>query len=233
VKGASRVACTLALLCTLSACAGLLQSTARPEQTYYLRGPAAASAGAEAGAAPAPPLGVSVRVGHPLAAPGLDSSHIMLVQSDHRMNFFTGSRWAAPAPDVIEALAVQTLRASGVWTSVEDTASPFPSDYLLQITVRRFDADYTEDAAAPVVHVALDCIIGRVEGREVVATFSAAGSAPTRANRLHEVVAAFEQASGSALQALAQQAEQAVRTEAQRPPQNADSPVPSISRPSQ
>ena len=234
MKGAAGIACLVALLCALSACSGLLQSTARPEQIYYLRSPAAASAGAEAGAAPPPPpLGVSVRIGHPLAAPGLDSPHIMLVQADHRMNFFAGSRWAAPAPDVVEALAVQTLRASGVWTSVEDTASPFPSDYLLQITVRRFDADYTEGTAVPVVQVALDCIIGRVEGREVVATFSAAGSAPAGANRLHEVVAAFEQASGSALEALAQQAAQAVRSEAQRPAQNADSPVPSIRRPSQ
>jgi cholesterol transport system auxiliary component len=233
MKGALRVACMVALLCALSACSGLFKSTARPEQTYYLRSPAAASAGAEGGAAPPPPLGVSVRIGHPLAAPGLDSPHIMLVQADHRMNFFAGSRWAAPAPDVVEALLVQTLRASGLWTSVEDTASPFPSDYLLQITVRRFDADYTEGTAAPVVHVALEGIIGRVEGREVVATFSAAGSAPAGANRLHEVVSAFEQASGSALEALAQQAAQAVRRDTQRPTQNADSPAPSIRRPSQ
>ena len=233
MKGALSLGCMVALLCALSACSGLFQSTARPEQIYYLRSPAAASAGAEGGAAPPPPLGLSVRIGHPLAAPGLDSPHIMLVQADHRMNFFAGSRWAAPAPDVVEALLVQTLRASGLWTSVEDTASPFPSDYLLQISVRRFDADYTEGGAAPVVHVALDCIIGRVEGREVVATFSAAGSAPAGANRLHEVVAAFEQASGSALEALAQQAAQAVRSDAQRPAQNADSPAPSIRRPSQ
>jgi cholesterol transport system auxiliary component len=232
MKGPSGIACMVALLCGLSACSGLFKSTARPEQTYYLRSPAAASTGAEGGAAPSP-LGVSVRIGHPLAAPGLDSPHIMLLQADHRMNFFAGSRWAAPAPDMVEALAVQTLRASGLWTSVEDTASPFPSDYLLQISVRRFDADYTEGGAAPVVHVALDCIIGRVEGREVVATFSAAGSAPAGANRLHEVVAAFEQASGSALEVLAQQAAQAARSAAPRPAQNADSPAPSIRRPSQ
>ena len=83
------------------------------------------------------------------------------------------------------------------------------------------------------VHVVLDCTIGRGEGREVVATFSAAGSAPAAANRLSEVVAAFEQASGSALEALAQQAAQAVRADSQRPAQNADSPAPSIRRPSQ
>ena len=43
----------------------------------------------------------SLRVGHPVAAPGLDSSHIMLVQADHRMNFYIGSRWPAPVADVL------------------------------------------------------------------------------------------------------------------------------------
>ena len=130
----------LPLLCTMLilGCSGLFHSTAHPEQTYYLRPPAvAAGEGALRGA------GASLRVGHPLADPGLDSSHIMLVQADHRMNFYAGSRWPAPAADVIEALAVETLRASGGWRSVEDSTSPFPSDYLLQVAVRRFEADYT------------------------------------------------------------------------------------------
>ena len=140
-------------------CSGLLHSTRAPEQTYYLRAPAArpatapsaatAASAANGAAGVARGAGASLRVGHPLADPGLDSSHIMLVQADHRMNFYTGSRWAAPAADVIEALAVETLRASGAWTSVEDSSSPFPSDYLLQIAVRRFEADYTAGGAVP------------------------------------------------------------------------------------
>jgi ABC-type uncharacterized transport system auxiliary subunit len=77
---------------------------------------------------------------------------------------------------------VQTLRASGAWASVEDTASPFPSDYLLQTSMRRFDADYTAGAAAPVVHVVIDCMIGRGEGRDVIANFTVSGSAPAAAN---------------------------------------------------
>jgi ABC-type uncharacterized transport system auxiliary subunit len=121
---------------------------------------------------------------------------------------------------------------------VEDAASPFPSDYLLQMTIRRFDADYTGGAAAPQVHVVLDCIIGRREGRDVVASFVVAGNAPASANRLTEVVGAFEQATGSALEALTQQALQAVRAAdahaaAAPASHNADSPVPSSSRPSQ
>ena len=220
------------LLCTIltGGCTGLFHSTAHPEQTYYLRAPAAA-AGNSAPATAA--VAASLRVGHPVAAPGLDSSHIMLVQADHRMNFYIGSRWPAPVADVLEALAVDTLRASGAWTSVEDSTSPFPSDYVLQIAVRRFEADYTAGGAVPEVHVTLDCIIGSRAGRDVVATFVVSGAALATANRLSDVVSAFEQATGAALGALSQQAAQAVRAAAERAAQNEDRPTPSISRQSQ
>jgi cholesterol transport system auxiliary component len=218
-RAASRL---LSLACLLlGGCAGLLHSNATPEQTYYLRAPSQAVAA---------PTQMSLRVGHPSAAPGLDSPHIMLLQADHRLDFYTGSRWAAPAPEVVEALAAQTLRASQAFTSVEDSTSPFPSEYLLQISLRRFEADYTSGGPAPSVYVVLDCIVGRREGREVVGTFEVSGSAAAGANRLSEVVAAFEQASASALGALTEQVAQAVRSDAQRQLQNADSPPPSSRR---
>ena len=216
------VASVLLSAAALSGCTGLFHSNARPEQVYYLRAPAAngsngsgaTTSGASNDAAIAPPA--SLRVTHPLTSPGLDSPRIMLVQSDHRMNFFAGSRWPSAASDVVESLLVQTLRASGAWASVEDTASPFPSDYLLQTSVRRFEADYTGGTVAPVVYVVIDCLIGRGEGRDVIANFSVSASAAAADNRLSEVVAAFEQASGTALTSLATQAVQAVRDDAQR-----------------
>lgn len=233
----TRAAALLPLL--LAGCGGLFHSNTKPEQIYYLRAPSAlgddsasasASSSASATAARASPTRASLSVARPVAEPGLDSPHIMLVRADHRMNFYTGSRWPATSPEVLEALAVETLRASGAWSSVEDSASPFLSDYLLQIRVRRFEADYGAGAAAPVVQVRLDCVIGRRQGREVLSTFSASGSAPAAANRMSDVVAAFEQATGIALESLSQQALAAVRTDTQRAAQNGASPLPSSAR---
>jgi cholesterol transport system auxiliary component len=223
---------TAALLCLLlSACGSLLQSNAKPEQTYYLRPPTAAGAatatsttGGEAAAAPMP--GMSLRVGHPVAGPGLETAHIMLVQGNHRMNFYTGSRWAAAGPELMESLAVETLRASGAWSLVQDSSSPFPTDYMLGITIERFEADYTAGGPAPVVYVVLHCTLGRREGREVIATFSASGEAPAAENRLSMVVAAFETATGTALTALSQQTSRAAQADAQK----GAKPVPSINR---
>jgi cholesterol transport system auxiliary component len=209
---------SLLLVCLgLTGCSGLFRSNAKPEQIYYLRAPAppaaapSAASGAAATAAPAVATPVSLRVVRPLADPGLDTTHIMLVQADHRMNFYSGTRWPAPAPALLEALAVQTLRASGEWASVQDSASPFPADYLLQMHVRRFEADYTRGGEAPAAQVVLDCTVGRRQGREVLATFTVSGSAAAGSNHLSQVVAAFEQATGAALNALAQQSVQAVR----------------------
>ena len=76
----------------------------------------------------------------------------------------------------------------------------------------------------------LDCTVGRREGRDIIATFVASGTAAAAANRLSDVVAAFEQASGAALNVLSQQAAQSVRSDAQRAAQNGEKPVPSATR---
>jgi ABC-type uncharacterized transport system auxiliary subunit len=140
------------------------------------------------------------------------------------MDFYSASRWPGPVPEMVESLAVESLRASGQWKSVEDSTSPFPSDYLLSITVRHFEADYSSGAAAPQVRVAFDCLLGRREGREVIASFVAEGSAQATANRLGDVVAAFDTASQAALASMAERALEAVRA------QKVEAPVPSMTR---
>ena len=90
------------------------------------------------------------------------------------------------------------------------SASAFPSDYVMQVTMRRFEADYTGGGAAPEVHVVFDCMVGKREGREVVASFLAEGAAQASANRLAAVVAAFETATNTALDSMSMQAAEAV-----------------------
>ena len=194
----------IVLIGGLGGCSSLLHSNAPPVQVYTLRtAPASSDSSADPPAADA----ASLRVAHPLAGPGLGTSQIVLLQPDHRLNVYAASAWAADAPSLLESLAVETLRDSGRWRSVEDAESPFPSDYLLQISIRRFDADYSGGAdASPTVRVTLDCTLGKEDGRNIVATFVASGSAVASANRLGEVVAAFQRATTAAMASLSQQA---------------------------
>jgi ABC-type uncharacterized transport system auxiliary subunit len=159
-----------------------------------------------------------------MSAPGLESDHIVLVQPDHKMSYYIASRWPGDLSSVVEALTVDTLRTTGDWTSVQDSGSAFSSDYMLQIVIRRFEADYST-GTVPEVHGMLDCIGGRRAGREVIGSFIAEATATASANRLGAVVGAFEEAANHALADIATRTAQAVQS-----PQKVDAPVPSITR---
>jgi cholesterol transport system auxiliary component len=204
------------ILLSATGCSGLLHSDTRPEQVYYLRATAPGAKAPAAGDPAQPAVASSIRVAHPISSPGLESPLIVLVQADRRLNFYAGARWPAPVPDVVEALVVETLRSSGSWQSVEDSASPFPSDYILTTTIRRFDADYTSGTGAPEVHVVIECLLGSREARHVIASFVAQGSSTASANRVRDVVAAFDDALNTALASLSEQSLSAVRAASER-----------------
>jgi ABC-type uncharacterized transport system auxiliary subunit len=211
------MAAAYTLSAVLAGCSGGLHSDAPAMQVYVLRA-------APHQQAPAKPATASLHINRPMAAPGLESDHIVLVQPDHKMSYYIASRWPGDLPSVVESLTVDSLRTTGDWTSVQDSGSTFSSDYMLQIVIRRFEADYSA-GTVPEVHVVLDCIVGRRAGREVIGSFIAEGSATAAANRLGAVVGAFEEAVNRALADIATHTAQSIHA-----PQKVEAPVPSITR---
>ena len=193
-------------LLALSACASILRSNAPASQVYVLR---AINAPVEKSVATPPTA--SLQVALPQAAPGLYSDHIVIVEPAHRMSYYAGSLWAAPLPVLLQTLVVERLRSTGAWAAVNDSESPFVSEYYLQIDIRRFEAEYAADLS-PTVRVNLDCAIGRRASRELLATFSVEGAAPAGANRVSAVVAAFEQATNASLDQLAERSALAIKS---------------------
>lgn len=193
----------------LSGCGGLFESKLSAPQAYVLRLP---------GGSTAPPsatetAGGSLRVQRPEAGPGLNTDRIALIRSEGRFDVYAASRWAAPAPDLLESVLVDSLRATGQFSTVLDDAAPFVPEYDLRVTMRRFEADYTGGGGPPTVHVVLDCTLGRARDRRLLSSFTAQGSAPAAQDRLGAVVAAFENATGSAMSELLRATQAAIRTE--------------------
>lgn len=203
----SRTALGVAAACVMAACTSGFRSAAAPAQIYVLR--PAPSAATQAGNAS--PIAASLRIVRPEPGPGLDSDRIVLVRSDRRMNFYAASRWPSDLPEMVEALIVGAFREGGAWAAVHDSRSPFQADYFLETSIRNFEADDT-GGASPEVRVRIDCAIGRTLDRAVVATFTVEGTATAAANRMSDVVAAFERAAGAALAQLTERAAAAVRT---------------------
>jgi len=187
------LSCAVLLLC---ACSGGLKSNLPVAQVYVLR--PAWSAGA-----PGTPAGAgTVQVAWPMAAPGLASDGIVVLRAGERLDYYSGARWAAAAPAMLQALTVEALRAANKFAMVESDAGPFGSEYMLSLELTHFEAEYT-GAGPPSVHVALVCTLGKRGSRDVIASFTADSRVSADADRMQSVVAAFERATGEALAQIA------------------------------
>jgi ABC-type uncharacterized transport system auxiliary subunit len=205
----SRPAGALALLSAalLAGCGGFFESKLAAPQTYVLRVPART-----APVATAPNPG-TIRVQRPEAGPGLNTEFIALLRTDRRFDFYAATRWAAPAPDVVESLIVEHLRASGLFAAVFDDSAPYAPFYSLRCALSRFEADYTRGGSAPTVYTTLDCTLGRHRDRFMLGNFTAQGSALASEDRVNPVVAAFEAATSMALAELEKQVMAALASE--------------------
>lgn len=218
-----RVATPALVVMAVAGCSGGLHSDAPPTQIYILRANASATPAPANGSAVTRPLDAAASAGaeppslqlpRPSADPGLSTEMIVLVRSDHRLDYYSGSSWAGSLPEVVSTLALDTLRSSGQWSAVQESPSPFVADYLLQINIRRFEADYTDGGVAPKVRVVLDCTVARRIGRDLVSTFVAEASADASENRMSAVVAAFEKAANAAMGVVAERSALAAKTAA-------------------
>jgi cholesterol transport system auxiliary component len=199
----------VAAFAVVAGCGGLLKSGAPPLQIYVLR-PAAVEAPA---AAPVPGV---LAVPRPVAQPGLNSPRIALTRPGNRLDYFAGASWGASLPQVVGALATESLRSSGRFEIVAEAERSGGARYELQLTVRRFEAEYQDDgAAAPSARVEFECLLTTSAPRNVLGRCDGAAVVPASANRMSAIVQAMEQAAQQALaQVIERSAEAAARSAA-------------------
>jgi ABC-type uncharacterized transport system auxiliary subunit len=147
-----------------------------------------------------------------LPGPGLNTDRIALLRSGDRLDYYAGSRWSAPLADVVSDLLLGVFRADAAWGAVADERSSLNTDYLLQVSVDRFAAEYASDKAPPQVWVKLQCLLIRRSDGTLLGSFAVTGSEPARENRMPSVIAAFSAAAGQAVAAAVTQSDQLLRS---------------------
>jgi cholesterol transport system auxiliary component len=187
---------TAAAALLTAGCAGL-HSSEQAMQVYTLE-PAWPATVASATAT------LTLQVPRPLAAPGLDTNRIALTRGAQRLDYYAASSWPGPLPDFLQSLALDALRASGKFRAVQADAAAFAADRILQIEVRRCQAEYT-GAGLPVAHVQLVATLGQRSDRSLIASVSADSAVPAAENRMQAVIAAFQRALGEAFGQLVAQ----------------------------
>lgn len=191
LSGAARRMCAMAAALLLAGCGGL-RSDAEADRIYVLHAAPAGEAGASSVALP----GLLV-VPRPNVQPGLETDRIALTRPGNELDYFALSRWSGALPQVLGALAVQSMQgAFTTVTGVERGAGPAKFELLL--TARHFEAVYGNDGA-PEVRVAFECMLVSTAPRQVVGRCDAEAREPAGENRMAAIVAAFERAAHAAL----------------------------------
>jgi cholesterol transport system auxiliary component len=194
----ARAALLLASGLALAGCTGaLLESNAVAPDTYRLVGEALPDRGARQ------PLALAVS--RPRAALSLDTDRIAVVQPDSRFDYFAGLRWSEAAPQMLQQQLVRALAADGRFEAVVAAPSRVPTDLLLDVELRRFEAAYAAAGTAPEVRVELQASLVDVRQVRRLGSFSAVGVAVAGNNGRASVVAAFEQATNAAVRSVVDQ----------------------------
>jgi ABC-type uncharacterized transport system auxiliary subunit len=194
----------LLLTLALSGCSSLLHSNAPALQLYVLQPPQLAAQN--------PPAVASLRVARPLPAPGLNTDRIALLLAGNRLDYYAGSRWSAPLPDMVADLELTAFHGDATLSAVADDRSSFNAEYLLQTSIERFAAEDATASAAPLIRVELHCLLIRRSDGVLLGSFAVSESQQAQENRMASVVAAFSAAADRAILAVAAQTDARLRS---------------------
>ncbi|MGK0265872.1 MAG: cholesterol transport system auxiliary component [Maricaulis sp.] len=180
---------------SVSACVSLLPETAA-SAVYRLSSPAPLAWTGEARTV--------VEIVSPQAPRGLAGDEIAIQMADGHIAYMASSRWIAPAPRIVQTLVVDTFNATP-----SSLAPALPEDgvraqYELRLDLREFEAVYDQgDGRAPLIRVRLGARLIASDGRRLAGSNVFIGEARASANRVGDIVAAFDQAATQVSQELA------------------------------
>jgi cholesterol transport system auxiliary component len=201
-------AAALSVVLALTGCStGSLFDSETPVPTNYVLAslPPAASATTSAASA------IDLAIARPDVAPGLDTRRIAVVRG-RQLDYYRGSEWGGSVTEIVQALLVSSLGDQKLFRTVTSEQTRVSSEYLLDVEVRDFQAEYAA-AGNPQIRVTMVGRLIRIADREIIASVSASALQPANDNRMGEVAAAFEAAAQQVALEIATKSVQAVNSD--------------------
>ena len=141
----------------------------------------------------------------PEAPAGLNTTRVALLRDQTELEYYARANWTDRAPSMIQTLIIESFQNSGAIIAVGRESIGLRSDFVLKTELREFQAEYRAGAPAgsgPDAHVRLNGILVKMPQRAIIASVQIDRSQPAAADRLAAIVAAFDDALGSALKEL-------------------------------
>ena len=190
-----RAVLTVTLLA--SAGCGSLLDTDLPASTSYVLAPVPASSTGVARSE------ADISIGRPDVAPGLDTERIAVLKG-RQLDYYRAAQWGGRMTEVVQTLIVDSFEDQQLFRSVTSEQARVPGEYVLDVSVRDFQAEYAGGSEVPTAHVTIIGRLIRVTDRQLVDTFAASAQSKANDNRMTDVAAAFETAAHKVVLELAQ-----------------------------
>lgn len=135
----------------------------------------------------------------PLSAPAaLDTTRIALLHNPEQVEYYAHSNWVDRAPLLVQAAIIEAFETSERILSVGRDSADMRPDYVLNTDLRDFQAEYFM-GPYPEVHVGIIVKLVSMRSRSVVAVKRFDQGARAPADRVADIVGAFNSAVDQAL----------------------------------
>lgn len=179
---------------SLASCISLLPKT-KPAQLYRFGTPPAAATSA----APASASRIGVFWGGGDFEREAAGDRLLTMTGGHAA-YIAQSRWVAAAEVLWQQAVEQAFEARAGHVRLVPRGAPAPTDYVLRLDVRSFEARYDHGAkSAPDIVVRVHATLTRDRARTVVAEKVFESAVRAGDNRVSAIAAAFDQATGQVL----------------------------------
>jgi cholesterol transport system auxiliary component len=137
----------------------------------------------------------------PVADAGLNTTRIALQRSPTQIEYYARSGWADRAPLMIQTLMIESFENSKKIVSVGRESVGLRADFILKSELRELQAVYY-NGGLPEAWVSINAKLVQMPRRAIVASRSFDARVKAEVDRLPEIIAAFDDASGKVLRRL-------------------------------
>jgi cholesterol transport system auxiliary component len=184
----------IGLLPLLAGCGGLLPDPPQ-RQLYRLNPPLNFSTGL-------PRIKAQLVVDLPISGSGLDTSRIALSVKPNALDYYAGAEWAGRVPSMVQTALVEAFEKSAAVPAVASDASGLHADFLVDTTIRDFEAVYDSPDKPARAVIRLDVRLVQMPQQKIIAQTSFSAEAAASGKDVADSVPAFDAALGNVLQQI-------------------------------
>jgi cholesterol transport system auxiliary component len=149
-----------------------------------------------------PHLGGQLLIDVPLAPGGLDTNRIALSRSPVSLDYFADGEWTDQAPRLVQTTLLESFENSRTVTAIDRETIGLGADVVLKPELRHFEAVYDSPNGPPQVWVVLNVRLVKMPERKIIAQQSFEARYPAAANKIGDIVLAFDEALGKVMKEI-------------------------------